>query len=199
MGTQAPSSIKDLLRLPPKPPPVAPDAAPAAPPPVAYPAAVTAPPDAQIPPNPANLDRICGTYCRRLAECQPGAGVAQCEAGCRERNPNKLRPYYRADYVDASVHCMETATCDVILHNADQCSVALRPPPSDAVVRYCTGVAKQTFDCSGRTDGQAGCLKVWGLVRDDVADELARRCASGSCATRGHCLNSAVGLPDAGR
>ena len=45
----------------------------------------------------------------RLAECQPGAGLAQCEENCRDRNPNKLRPYYRADYVDTSVHCHNAA------------------------------------------------------------------------------------------
>jgi hypothetical protein len=162
-------------------------------------AAGGAPADKVIPPDPSNLDRICGTYCRRLAECQPGAGVPQCDAACRERNPSKLRPYYRKDYVDASVSCMETASCAVILHSSDQCSVALRPSPSEAVVRYCTEVGKQIFDCSGRADGQAGCLKVWGPIRDDVADELARRCGSAPCATRVHCHNSAVGLPDAQR
>jgi hypothetical protein len=169
--------------------------APAAPLPAAPPAvAVAAPPADVIPPDATILDRICGTYCRRLAECEPGAGVPQCDAACRGRNPNRLRPYYRADYVDASVHCMDTASCDVILHSSDQCSVALRPPPTETVARFCATMGKQIFDCSGRTDGPAVCFKAWGLVRDDVATELSRRCGTAPCDTRVRCYNGAVGL-----
>jgi hypothetical protein len=65
---------------------------------------------AVIPPEPANVDRMCTTACKRLVECQPGAGAAQCEENCRLRAGDKLRPYDRADYVDAFVKCVEAAT-----------------------------------------------------------------------------------------
>ena len=187
MNQHAGVSIKDLLRR---------GQVPAAAPPLAP---VTAPAPMStadvIPPNPTNLDRICGTYCRRLAECQQGAGAPQCEENCLLRNPNKLRPYYRQDYVDASVGCFETAACDIILRDSNKCSIDIRPPPTDAVTRYCAQVGKQIFDCSGRTDGETACLKTWGLIRDDVADELSRRCGGASCDTRVHCHDAAVGLP----
>jgi len=57
-------------------------------------------------------------------------------------------------------------------------------------------MAKQIFDCYGRNDGQELCLKSWSMIRDDVANELSRRCGSAPCATRVHCYNSAVGIPD---
>ncbi|HEY2516079.1 MAG TPA: hypothetical protein VGI39_34645 [Polyangiaceae bacterium] len=181
-------SIKDILRQMGRPAGVA-SAAPGS-------APTESSPQPVIPGDPAILGRVCGTYCRRLAECQPGAGVPQCEENCRERNPSKLRPYYRQDYVDAAVQCTATASCDVLLDSSNpQCSAALRPPPSDSVHRLCTWMSKQIFDCSGRTDGESVCFKAWGLVRDDVAEELLRRCANAPCATRVHCLNSSVGLP----
>jgi hypothetical protein len=186
-------SIKDVLwRLgqPALPPPgVAAPLPPAA-------AATKAPAADVIPPDPTIVDRMCGTYCRRLAECQPGAGVPQCEQNCRERG-HRLRPYFRTDYVDASVHCEETATCDVILHSSDQCHTPLRPPPTADVAHFCAWAGKQGFDCTGRTDGEANCLKGnWSLIRDDALNELFRRCEHEPCATRVHCLNASLGLPD---
>jgi hypothetical protein len=188
-------SIKDVLFRLGQRQPAPPSLGVAAPPPPAV--AVTEAPAADvIPPDATIVDRMCGTYCRRLAECQAGAGVPQCEQGCRERG-HRLRPYYRTDYVDASVHCEEAATCDVILHSSDQCHTPLRPPPTADAAHFCAWSGKQAFDCSGRSDGEANCLKGnWSLIRDDVLNELFRRCEHEPCATRVHCLNASLGLPD---
>jgi hypothetical protein len=150
--------------------------------------------DTKFPPNPSNIDRVCDTKCKRLVECNPAWDAARCQAGCRA---NKLRGYDRSDYIDASVKCLEAATCDVVLGPLDRkCLVETRPEPSDVARRYCRAAGAKDYECRGKPPDFDKCLQgSLAMISDTVLQKMVD-CESLKCSSAGHCARETIGLPD---
>jgi hypothetical protein len=149
-----------------------------------------------VPPNAANVDRICDTLCRRRGECKPGWDQTICQASCRDRG-SKRRPYWRADYVEAAVQCLATSSCDVILQSFERaCFVDTRPEPSDTARRACIAAEAKQHECMGSPQDVDECLTKWEwrLYSDPVLEEIID-CEKQHCGgdNRVHCINEAMG------
>jgi hypothetical protein len=149
------------------------------------------------PPNTANAAQICDSMCKRLSDCKPGWDVGTCETSCRR---DKLVPYYREDYVGAVAQCIQTSTCDVILHSLDRtCLQATRPGPSDIARQTCMTIVAKDHSCTGKPEELDDCLTKWryGLLSDPVLSALAS-CQDMPCGNRRrrNCSNATLGISE---
>jgi hypothetical protein len=152
-----------------------------------------------VPPHLEYRDRMCDALCKRRSECLPGADgsdVKSCETNCRESG-SKRRPYWRADYVDATVQCLETSTCGVIKESVERtCFLDTRPEPSDLARRACMAFEAKQRECVGAVEDIDACLNKlgWRLLSDPVLAELLD-CEGQRCGgeRRMMCVNEAFG------
>jgi hypothetical protein len=148
-----------------------------------------------VPPNTANVARVCQLECKRLGDCRPGWDMDACDRGCRR---DRLLPYFREDYVAAITTCLEQSTCDVILGPLhDTCWGATRPAPSDLARRAAEEASAKEHLCRGDPVSPEQVLDKWrwAALSDPVLEEL-RQCEGLRCgrAWRHDCIKITLGL-----
>jgi hypothetical protein len=151
----------------------------------------------RVPPHLENVERLCDTWCRERGMCTPGWNREACQTDCRERG-DKRAPYWRGDYVESIVHCIEASRCEVLTAKDPQaiCFAQTRPEPSETARRACIAVEAKQRECKAPPESVDDCLNEWNwrVLGDRVLEELIA-CERQACgAGRTTCIDQALGL-----
>ena len=146
-----------------------------------------------VPPHAENVDQICDTLCHRRGECDSRWDQKACQTSCRERG-SKRRPYWRADYVESALHCIQSSSCDVVSDHVAACFEKARPEPTDMARQACRAVTAKNRTCSGQPEDIDKCLDKWGYrdLSDPVLKEIVD-CTEQRCARFGGCIREVLG------
>jgi hypothetical protein len=149
----------------------------------------------QRPRNDAYVDRLSNAICQKRVQCDPKWDGATCQKSCRERG-SAARPFWRDDYVSATLACVDGAQCELALEPPaleKKCFKDTRPEPSALAKKFCDVAVEKDRTCTGLPPNVPRCLRSWGMVRDDVMNELID-CQDRPCGKAGKCAKTIVGF-----
>jgi hypothetical protein len=144
------------------------------------------------PSNPALVDKVCASTCRKVPECNPKRTVEVCQRECHERLSEVKA--WRADYVDAVAGCIDGSDCATIGDKKalrEKCFTALQPEASPRVKQFCTTAIERDRACGMGVDLD-GCVDKFRRIDDTLMNDLAE-CSDRPCNNRAACAAEVVG------
>jgi hypothetical protein len=143
------------------------------------------------PSNPALVDKVCASTCRKALECNPKR-VDVCQRECHERLSEVKA--WRADYADAVAGCIDGSDCATTGDKKtlrEKCFTALLPPASPRVKQFCATAIERDRACGMGADLD-GCVDKFRRIDDALMNDLAE-CSDRPCKNRAACAADVVG------
>jgi hypothetical protein len=146
--------------------------------------------DAPLPRNEQTVPRLCQKMCDREVACGAATGaVAQCLATCAQdhgqdaRYGGRRRPYWRADYVEGVLGCIDAASCDLVADETRflvQCFQDTSPAPTQLSKEVCSLERENALRCGGSLVPET-CAGAMAVFSDDVLRRAAASLAADGC------------------